>query len=122
MLAINAKIIDEKIISSNIFISREIPKRFELNVECSAKLQTPRKKSDKTILLNMELNIGTPNDELEVDFEADIIFELDQMPDNYNAVAEQNLIPLARASLFGKLDELLVIMGYEKMNLAEKIE
>lgn len=122
MLAINAKIIDEKIISSNIFISREIPKRFELNVECSAKLQTPRKKSDKTILLNMELNIGTPNDELEVDFEADIIFELDQMTDNYNAVAEQNLIPLARASLFGKLDELLVIMGYEKMNLAEKIE
>lgn len=122
MLAINAKIIDEKIISSNIFISREIPKRFELNVECSAKLQTPRKKSDKTILLNMELNIGTPNDELEVDFEADIIFELDQMTDNYNAVAEQNLIPLARASLFEKLDELLVIMGYEKMNLAEKIE
>lgn len=121
MSEINAKIIKLKIISANIIVSRRPLKRLEVSVECRAKLKTPGEQDNKSVLLNIELSVGAKNDDLKIEFDADTIFELDQIPDDYNMIAEQKLIPLARTVLFEKLDEMLVSMGYEKMKLAEQM-
>lgn len=65
MQEINAKIVKQKIISSNISISQDLTKRFELSMECRAKMKTPINEEDKSILLNVELIIGTNDEELK---------------------------------------------------------
>lgn len=121
MSKINAKIIDQKIISTHITISREIKNSIDLKLSCQAKLKTPQDIENNSVLLNIKLFLATPTDDLKAELTADIIFELDYVPDDYNIIAEQKLIPLARTSLFEKWDEILVAMGYKKMRLADKI-
>lgn len=121
MSEINAKIIDQKIISAHITISREIKNSIDLKLSCQAKLKTPQDIENNSVLLNIKLFLATPTDDLKAELTADIIFELDYVPDDYNIIAEQKLIPLARTSLFEKWDEILVAMGYKKMRLADKI-
>ena len=121
MSEINAKIIDQKIISTHITISREIKNSIDLKLSCQAKLKTPQDIENNSVLLNIKLFLATPTDDLKAELTADIIFELDYVPDDYNIIAEQKLIPLARTSLFEKLYEILVAMGYKKMRLSDKI-
>ena len=121
MSEINAKIIDQKIISTHITISREIKNSIDLKLSCQAKLKTPQDIENNSVLLNIKLFLATPTDDLKAELTADIIFELDYVPDDYNIIAEQKLIPLARTSLFEKWDEILVAMGYKKMRQADKI-
>lgn len=121
MSEISAKIVRQKIVSANIIVSRKSLKSLEIGVECRAKVKKPHDEEDSSVLLNIELNVSTKNDDLKIEFDSDTIFELDQVPDDYDKTAEQILIPIARTRLFEKLDEILVNMGYEKMKLAEKI-
>lgn len=121
MQEINVKIIKQKISSSNIFISQNLSKKFELNMECRAKIKTSKDEDDKSVLLNIGLNIGSKDEELKMELVSDIVFELDQLPDDYNSIAEQKLVPMARAALLNSLDDILVIMGYNKMELAKKM-
>lgn len=121
MQEINAKIIKQRIISSNIFISQNLTKKFELNMECRAKVKNSKNPEDNSVLLNMELNIGTKNEELKIALVSDIIFQLEQLPDDYNEIAEHKLIPMAREFLLNTLDEILLVMGYSKMELAKKM-
>lgn len=120
MQEINAKIVKQKIISSNIFISPDLAKRLEIGMECKAGIKTPKDKDDKSILLNVELNISTKDEKLKIYFVSNIIFELEELPDDYDEIAEYKLIPMAKDSLLNSLDEMLVIMGYKKMELAKK--
>ncbi len=39
---------------------------------------------------------GSTDEELKMELVSDIVFELDQLPDDYNAIAEQKLVPMAR--------------------------
>lgn len=121
MLEIKSRLAKQKIVSANIVVSRKPLKNLTLEIECRAKVRTPSDDKDGIVLLNMELKISTQNDDLNISLNADIIFELDQIPEDYITVAEQKLIPLARTSLYEKLDEILVSMGYQKMGLAEKM-
>ncbi len=121
MQEINARIIKQKMISSNIFISQNLANTFELSMECRAKMKTPKNEEDKSVLLNIELNIDTKDEELRMNVVSHIIFELDQLPDDYNEIAEQKLVPMAREALLNSLDDMLVIMGYQKMQLAKKM-
>jgi len=121
MSEVNAKIFKQKIIKSNIYVSRNITKSFELNIACRAQVKPPNNADDTTVLLTMELLVGTENKEIQVEFEADIYFELGYIPKDYNAVAEEYLIPIARTSLLEKLDDILIHMGYKEMNLAKQI-
>lgn len=120
MQDINTKIIKQKIISSNIFISQELSKRFELNMVCKADIMTAKDEDDKSVLLNIKLNIGTKDEKLKIELVSDFIFELDQILDDYNEIAEQKLVPMAREALLNSLDDILAAMGYRKMELANK--
>lgn len=121
MQEISIKVVKKKIISSNIYISSNLSKKFELSMECRAKMKTSKIAEDNTVLLNVELNITSKDEELRVKLVSDIVFELDQLPDDYDEIAEQKLVPKAREILLNSLDDMLVIMGYSKMELAQKM-
>lgn len=120
MQEINVKIVRYKMIRSNIVISQDLSKRFELNMECRADMKTSKNEEDKSVLLNIELNIGTKDEKLKMELVSDMVFELDFYPDDYNEIAEHKLVPMAKEILLNSLDEMLVIMGYDKMELAKK--
>ncbi|MBQ9990511.1 MAG: hypothetical protein IJP31_06175 [Lachnospiraceae bacterium] len=121
MQEINVKIVDQKIVTSNIFISHNLSKMFELSMECRAKMKTAKDKEDKSVLLNIELIISSKDEELKIELVSDIVFMLDQLPDDYDVIAEQKLVPIAKESLLNSLDDILVIMGYSRMELAKKM-
>lgn len=121
MSEINAKIFKQRIVKSNIYVSRNITRQFELNIACRAQVKPPNDEKDTTVLLTMALHVGTENKEIKIEFEADVYFELGCVPEDYNAVAEEYLIPLARTSLLEKLDDILINMGYKEMGLAKRI-
>ena len=105
MQEISAKIVKRKIISANIYISQNLSRKFELSMECRAKMKTSKNEEDKTVLLNIELNIGSKDEELRMELVSDIVFELNQLPDDYNEIAEQKLVPMAREMLLNSLDD-----------------
>ena len=121
MQEISASIMNQKITRFDIHISPNLAKKFEANLECRAKVKTPKNKEDNSILLDIELNIRTKDENLIVKLGSDTIFELDQLPDDYEVIAEQKLVPMARGALLDSLDDMLVIMGYSKMELAKKL-
>lgn len=121
MQTINVKLIKQRIVSSNIFISDNISKKFELGMECRAKMKTAKDEDDRTILLNVELNINAKEEELKIVLISDVVFELEQLPEDFNEIAEKKLVPMATENLLNSLDEMLVIMGHSKMELAKKI-
>lgn len=121
MQEIKAQIVEQRIISSSIFISEDLSKNFELSMQCKAKLKTSKDEEDKSVLLNIELTISTKDEKFNVKFVSFFIFKLDQLPDDYDNIAEEKLIPMARESLLDSLDEMLVTMGYSKMELAKRM-
>lgn len=120
MQEISAKIEKYRITSSNIHISEKLSKVSNLSVESKAMLKMPKDKENETVLLNVELNLRSADDEIRMNMVSDIIFELSQLPDDYNEVAEHALVPMARDLLLNLIDNMLEIMGYNKMELAKK--
>ncbi len=117
MQEINAKIVTKRITSSNIYIPQNVDKNLKLAMKCKAQMKTPKKEGDKTVLLNMELAVCTKDEKLNIALVADVIFELEQVPEDYNKVAEITLVPMAKEELLNSMDEMLVVMGYKKMEL-----
>lgn len=117
-----SKIKKIRIISAHIDIGRKLPKSFELKVESSVMVKTPKDDEEKNILLTIESCIAIPEkNEFEITIEADVVFELEQIPEDYAKYAEQQCIPIAQEQIFNKLDEILVCMGYKKLELAKKL-
>lgn len=121
MQEINVKILNQRIRSSNIVISQNLSKKFELSMECRARIKTSKDEDDKRVLLNIELNIASKDEELKIELISDIVFELDYLPDDCDTIAEQKLVPMARENLLNSLDTILVAMGYNKMELSKKM-
>lgn len=117
----DVRIVKQLITGSKIFISEKLAKKFEIGMECRANIKPSKREDDKSILLNLELNISTKDEELKIELVSDIIFELEKFPDDYTEIAEQKLIPIAKENLLNSLDDMLVIMGYQKMELAKKM-
>ena len=121
MQEINAKIVTKRISSSNIYIAQNVDKNLKLNMKCKAKMRTPKKEGDKSVLLNIELLVCAEDKDVNIALVADVIFELEKLPENYNEIAENKLVPMAREELLDSMDEILVIMGYKKMELKKRI-
>lgn len=120
MQKISIKILKQKIVKSYIYVSRVLEDKLEINMNCKANLKTPKNEEDKSVLLNIQLNINA-KEELKIELDADVAFELEKLLDNYEEVAEKKLIPMACKSILSSLDDMLVAMGYSKMELASKI-
>lgn len=121
MLEINPEIRYVRIVSAHIEIARTLSKSFELKVGCKAKTKIPQNSQEKKAILNIELNIATTEKEdMKIELEADVHFEFNQAPDDYDKIMEEECMPIAETKLFNVLDDILVNMGYKKLGLAEK--
>lgn len=121
MQGINVKIINQKMYKTNVYISQNLAKKFEIAIECKARLKTSVNSMEKRVLLDIEMNLQSKDEEVKVELAAETVFELDQLPDNYDEIAEQKMVPMAKESLLNSLDDILNIMGYKKMELAQRI-
>lgn len=120
MQQISANIIKQKITESKIYIAENCPDKLKINMNCRTELKTPKKIDEKSVLLNMQLNIEA-KEELKIELNANVIFKLEQLLDDYDEIAEKKLIPTACKALLNSLDDILVAMGYNKMELAKEI-
>ena len=120
MQEISAKIIQQKIVESNIFISRDMEDKIDINMVCKVNLKMPKKREEKSVLLEVQLNISA-KEILKIELKADVFFELEQVLNDYNEIAEKKLIPMACKALLNSLDNILIEMGYSKMQLADAV-
>ena len=88
MQEISAKILRYRITHSNIYVSPNLPKTFEVSMEGKANLKTSEDKEDKRVLLNVGLDIRK-GEELKIEFVADFIFELGPVLENYDEITEK---------------------------------
>ena len=122
MLEIRPEISNMRIVNSHFEIERSLPKNFELKVECRATTKTPKDKEDKRAILTIEYNIITAKSEdIKISLETDVIFTFDNVPDSYDKIIEEKCMPMAQTKIFNTIDDILVSMGYAKLNLAQQI-
>lgn len=121
MQEISAKIIQQKIVESNIFVSRDMEDKIDINMMCKVNLKMPKNPEEKSVLLEMHLKINA-KELLKIELTADVFFELEQLLSDYNEITEKKLIPLACKSLLNSLDNILAEMGYSKMHLGNEIK
>lgn len=121
MQEISMKILKQRIAEIQIKIPKNLPNKLDLAMKCKVNLKAPKNEDEKSILLNIELEISTKS-ELRIEMNADVVFEIDEIIDNYDEFAEKKLIPTACKSLLNSLDVILVEMGYKKMELANEIK
>ena len=120
MLETNFTIRFIRIVSSHIEIARKLPKTFELQIECKAKIKTPKNAEEKKAALFFVLNIGTlEKEDIKINLEADILLEFSHVTEDYSKLIEDKCMPRVQIELFNLLDEILVKMGHENLCLAE---
>lgn len=122
MMETNPQIRYIRIVKSHIEIARLLSKSFELKVGCKAKTKIPKNSEDKKAVLNIEVDIATTEkDDMRIELEADICFEFENIPDDYDKVLEEECMPIGQKKLFDLLDNILIDMGYKKLGLADKM-
>lgn len=122
MEAIEAKIVEQKFLDCNFSFPRKLLENVNVNLATKANIRLPQDAENKSVLLNTVVEITNPDEEVNVLVDVDTIFELNKIPDNYEQLAEKKLLPMALVSLFHKMDNLLEIMGHNKMRLAEQLQ
>lgn len=122
MLETRPEISNMRIVNSHFEIERSLPKSFELKVECRATTKIPKNIEEKRAILTIEFSIITvKTEDIKISLETDIIFTFDNVPDNYDKIIEEECMPMAQTKIFNTVDDILICMGYEKLNLAQQM-
>lgn len=116
------KIEKYRITDMTINISPDIDDEIELSVTCKANLRISNEPEDSNVLLNIELKVHSPNDDMVAEMSSDFIFEMKETLDDYSDIAEKQMIPMAAKELLEKLDEILPMMGYSKIGFVDRID
>ena len=107
----------------DIEVRDSLPKEFELKTAFTVKVKTPKNQDNKSLMLTIEMDVMTANaEDLKIGVDSNVIFKFEEIPDDYAKFAENECIPLAQEKLYDKIDEVLVIMGYNKLKLSEKMK
>lgn len=111
-----------KIVNSLIEIDRNCKEKFRINLDCTGRVGKPKNQSDNTLLLNIVFDIiSAETDELNIQLEADVFFSYNEEPENFDWMVEKECMPMAQKEVLNKLDNILVELGYSKLNIAERI-
>ncbi len=105
----------------NMDILDKFSKKFELKIAIKAEIKQPKVDECKKLALNVEMNVcDTESDVLKIQIDSMFVFELDEIPSDYEAFATDNCIPIIRDYLFDKIDVFLDEMGYSKLELSKE--
>lgn len=95
--------------------------KFEMQIDSRSKIREPINDNDTTLLLNLELNINSKDEMLNISIISDVIFDLHALYNDYEEIAEKELVPMAMKEISFSLDQMLLIMGYSKLDIANKL-
>ena len=112
------EILSHKISDIQISIDDDVKEKFEMQIDSRSKIREPINDNDTTLLLNLELNINSKDEMLNISIISDVIFDLHALYNDYEEIAEKELVPMAMKEISFSLDQMLLIMGYaNKLNL-----
>ena len=122
-MSLQPKIKNFKITRNLIEISKITGKQMQLAVNIKTKINPPMNETPQNtalLLFNLEV-ISQNNNDFVANMDAEVIFEFNEVPQNYNGQIETDcsLLALERASK--SLDDMLQIMQYPALNLYDKI-
>lgn len=118
----NATIKKIKILNIDINFPKELDHVVDIEVKCEAKILKPRDKEDKHALLQTKISMKANNvEDFSINLLAQVLFEFDKIPENYDSMAEEKCIPLAIKEILTKVDSILENMGCARMKLAEQL-
>lgn len=118
MEQINTKIIKTKFLKLHIDISENVPDDFILRITSKSTLNPSKNEEENKVCLTTEMKVFIPESEdLLIDLISEIIFEFDEKPIDFQQAIEDNCIPLSTKELFNKIDDILIVTGYPKLNL-----
>ena len=107
------EILSHKISDIQISIDDDVKEKFEMQIDSRSKIREPINDNDTTLLLNLELN--------NISIISDVIFDLHALYNDYEEIAEKELVPMAMKEISFSLDQMLLIMGYSKLDIANKL-
>ena len=91
---------------------------FPLEVRTESKICPPKLKNDKTAMYKIKANISIPDsDELHIHAEADIIFEFDEIPTDYDEVGQKLCLLQAQEIIIDKIGDVMEAMGYKRFDI-----
>lgn len=90
----------------------------KLQVQTDSTLHLPKNNEDKTALYTIKIKMNTVDtDEIVIDIVSDVIFEFDEIPEDYDVISENVCSPMATNAVLAKMDDMIEIMGYPKFNI-----
>lgn len=122
MSDINAILTKATIQKVSVEISNDIGDSFELKADCRAKILPPKEK-DNTLLVNLEIQLLTPDEKwIDIFMAGDVIFSFDYQPEEDDKEVGKAIINLALALFFEKVDNTLEEMGHSRLGLKENFK
>lgn len=115
------EILSHKISDIQISIDDDVKEKFEMQIDSRSKIREPINDNDTTLLLNLELNINSKDEMLNISIISDVIFDLHALYNDYEEIAEKELVPMEMKEISFSLDQMLLIMGYSKLDIANKL-
>ena len=82
-----------------------------MQIDSKSKIREPINDNDTTLLLNLELNINSKDEMLNISIISDVIFDLHALYNDYEEIAEKELVPMAMKEMSFSLDQMLLIMA-----------
>lgn len=118
----NIEILNQKISNIHVSIDDIVKEKLELIIDSKSAIREPIDENDTTLLLSLELNIKSNDEMVAISITNDIIFDLHSSNNEYEKIAEHQLIPMATKETSSSLDKILLIMGYNELDIANKLD
>lgn len=114
----SAKVLDVKINNVDFRFDINADKPFQLGVKTESQLLPPSDADNNTGLFKIKANIVIPDsDQLFISADANIIFEFDQIPSDYNEAGQNLCLKEGQKIIFEKIGDIMEIMGYKRFNI-----
>lgn len=114
----NAIIKRVTITNVEIAVNIERSDEFKLGVRTESQICPPKSKENKTVLYKIKADISIPeSEELKIVANAEIIFEFDEVPTDYDKIGGTVCLSLAQEEILKKIGDIMEIMGYNRFNI-----
>lgn len=116
MSEINYQIIKKRILGITIEISPSLASKFRLNIESKVQVKKPKIDQEEPIILLMKTQIRIPeSDDFNISINSEFVIKIE---DTADTIIEEVCIPSIQKELFDSLDNILLEMGYKKLELS----
>lgn len=90
----------------------------ELAIETQSRIFPPKEKDNKTALYHIEATIYSKSREgINISASANIVFEFNEIPEDYNEVGKELCLKKAQVQIFDKIGDIMETMGYKRFDI-----